>query len=132
CSGDAREYLRGSCGEATSRHHAAPRATARSGGAMLSNRWSILVLLFAVRTGMGLQYQVVAALSPLFMADFSLSIADIGLLIGLYHAPGALLAFPGGAIGARVGDKRVVLIGLALMILGELTMAMAPTWPLQV
>ena len=63
----------------------------------MTNRWSILALLFAVRTGMGVQYQVVAALSPLFMADLSLSIADIGLLIGLYHAPGVFLAFPGGA-----------------------------------
>jgi len=99
---------------------------------MLSDRWSILALLFAVRTGMGLQYQVVAALSPLFMADFSLSIADIGLLIGLYHAPGTFLALPGGAIAARLGDKRVVLLGLALMIAGELTMALAPGWALQI
>src|SRR5215813_3353103 len=99
---------------------------------MLSNRWSILALLFAVRTGMGLQYQAVAALSPLFMTDFSLTMADIGLLIGLYHAPGMFLAFPGGAIGARLGDKRVVLIGLALMIAGELVMALAPAWSLQI
>src|ERR1700730_17301867 len=99
---------------------------------MLSNRWSILALLFAIRTGMGLQYEVVAALSPLFMADFSLSIADIGLLIGLYHAPGTVLAFPGGAIAARLGDKRVVLIGLALMIFGELMMALAPAWSMQI
>ncbi|MFI5011945.1 MAG: nitrate/nitrite transporter [Hyphomicrobiales bacterium] len=99
---------------------------------MLSNRWSILALLFAVRTGMGIQYEAVAALSPLFMADFSLNIADIGLLIGLYHAPGTVLAFPGGAIGARLGDKRVVLIGLALMISGELMMALAPAWSMQI
>ena len=99
---------------------------------MLSNRWSILVLLFAVRTGMGLQYQAVAALSPLFMADFSLGIADIGLLIGPCHAPGAFLAFPGGAIGARLGDTRVVLTGLALMISGEVTKALAPAWSMQI
>jgi nitrate/nitrite transporter NarK len=99
---------------------------------MLSNRWSILALLFAVRTGMGLQYQAVAALSPLFMTDFSLTIADLGLLIGLYHAPGAFLAFPGGAIGARLGDKNVVLIGLMLMISGELLMVLAPTWSMQI
>lgn len=100
--------------------------------AVLSNRWSILALLFAVRTGMGLQYEAVAALSPLFMSDLSLSLADIGLLIGLYHAPGTVLAFPGGAIAARVGDKRVVLIGLALMISGELMMALASVWSMQI
>jgi len=99
---------------------------------MLSNRWSILALLFAVRTGMGLQYEIVPALSPLFMSDFSLNVADIGLLIGIYHAPGAILAFPGGAIAARLGDKRVVLIGLALMIFGELMMAFTDTWSMQI
>ncbi|HEX2114447.1 MAG TPA: MFS transporter [Alphaproteobacteria bacterium] len=99
---------------------------------MLSNRWLVLTLLFAVRTGMGIQYQAVAALSPLYMEDFALSIADIGFLIGLYHAPGALLAFPGGAIAARLGDKRVVIMGLALMVAGELMMAMALGWSMQV
>lgn len=99
---------------------------------MLSNRWTVLALLFAVRTGMGIQYETVAALSPLFMADFAITVADIGLLIGLYHAPGMFLAYPGGAIGARLGDKRVVLIGLALMILGEAAMALAPAWAMQI
>jgi nitrate/nitrite transporter NarK len=99
---------------------------------MQLNRWTILGLLFAVRTGMGLQYQTVAALSPMFMTDYSISVADIGLLIGLYHAPGSVLAFPGGAIAARVGDKRVVLIGIALMIAGGLMMVLASTWPLQI
>jgi MFS family permease len=99
---------------------------------VLSSRWSILALLFAVRTGMGLQYQAVAALSPILMTDLSLTVADIGLLIGLYHAPGAILAFPGGAIGARLGDRRVVLIGLTLMIAGELAMALVPAWSMQI
>jgi MFS family permease len=97
---------------------------------MLSNRWSILALLFAVRTGTGIQYQAAASLSPLLISDFSIGIAEIGLLIGLYHAPGTVLAFPGGAIGARLGDKRTVLFGLALMTAGELGMATAPSWGL--
>ena len=66
---------------------------------MPSNRWVILALLFAVRVSTGIQYQVVASLSPQLMSGFVLTIADIGLLIGLYHAPGMILAFPGGAIG---------------------------------
>src|SRR5215510_14675715 len=80
---------------------------------MLSNRWVVLALLFVVRVSTGIQYQAVASLSPQLMSGFVLNIADIGLLIGLYHAPGTILAFPGGAIGAWLGDKPVVLIGLA-------------------
>src|SRR5258708_17686839 len=94
---------------------------------MPSNRWVVLALLFAVRVSTGIQYQAVASLSPQLTSGFVLSIADIGLLIGLYHAPGTILAFPGGAIGAWLGDKPVVLIGLALMAIGEIA---APTWPI--
>ena len=99
---------------------------------MLSNRWCVLALLFAVRTGMAIQFQAVPALSPLFLKDFAVSIADIGLLIGLYQAPGIVLAFPGGIIGQRLGDVRAVLTGLGLMIAGGLIMTMAPAWPMQI
>lgn len=98
---------------------------------MLPNRWNILALLFLVRTAPVIQYQAAASLSPLLMSDYSLGIAEIGLLIGLYHAPGTVLAFPGGAIGARLGDKRAVLIGLGLMAAGELVMPLAPNWPVE-
>ncbi len=77
---------------------------------MLTNRWAVLALLFAVRTGMGFQFQSVPALSPLFLTDFAITVAELGLLIGLYHAPGVALALPGGALGARFGDKRLVLV----------------------
>ena len=95
---------------------------------MPSNRWVVLALLFAVRVSTGIQYQAVASLSPQLMSGFVLNIADIGLLIGLYHAPGTILAFPGGAIGAWLGDKPIALIGLALMAIGEIAAATAPTW----
>jgi predicted MFS family arabinose efflux permease len=94
---------------------------------MPSNRWVVLALLFAVRVSTGIQYQV-ASLSPQLMSGFVLTIADIGPLIGLYYAPGMILAFPGGAIGAWLGDKPVALIGLALMAIGEIAAATAPTW----
>jgi MFS family permease len=97
---------------------------------MLSNRWAVLAVLFSVRLSTGVQYQAVASLSPQLMSGFALSIADIGLLIGLYHAPGTVLAFPGGAIGAWLGDKRAALIGLALMAVGEIAAATAPKWPM--
>lgn len=99
---------------------------------MLSNRWTVLALLFAVRTGMGFQFQAVPSLSPLFLADFRVSVADIGMLIGLYHAPGIVLALPGGAFGRIIGDKRAVLLGLALMIAGGIAIAALDGWPVQI
>jgi MFS family permease len=93
---------------------------------VLTNRWSVLALLFLVRTSLGFQFQSVPALAPTLMSELALGVADIGLLIGLYNAPGILLAIPGGAIGQWVGDKRTVLAGLLLMMGGQLVMAFVP------
>ena len=60
-----------------------------------------------------------------------MNLADIGLAIGLYLAPGIALAVPGGAIGKRYGDKNIVMAGLALMACGGLTMAVSTSWELQ-
>ncbi len=97
----------------------------------MTNRWGILALLFAVRTTMAFQFQSVAALAPVIQRDFGVNLADIGLAIGLYLAPGIALAVPGGAIGKRYGDKNIVMAGLALMACGGLTMALSANWELQ-
>jgi MFS family permease len=81
-------------------------------------RWRMLALLFTVRTAMAFQFQAVGALSPLFAEAYGVGLADIGLLIGLYLAPGIVVALPGGALAARFGDREMVLAGLALMVAG--------------
>jgi hypothetical protein len=53
----------------------------------LRNRWGIPVALFLVRLTMGIQFQSIAAVAPLLGRDFGVSLADIGLLIGLYFTP---------------------------------------------
>jgi MFS family permease len=98
----------------------------------MGNRWHVLALLFGVRVAMAFQFQAVAALSPIIMSEFKVGIADIGLLIGLYLSPGILLAYPGGAIGRRFGDKSAILAGLLLMTAGGLVMATSGSWELQV
>jgi MFS family permease len=94
----------------------------------MDNRWAVLALLFAVRLGMAFQFQSVASVSPLVMREFGVDLGNIGILIGLYLAPGLVFALPGGEIGRRFGDKSVVLLGLALMVAGGLVMMLAPTW----
>jgi MFS family permease len=102
------------------------------GGEVLRNRWGILAVLFTVRLTMAFQFQSVAAVAPLLGTKFGVSLADIGILIGLYFTPGVALALPGGAIGQRLGDKRTVLGALALMLAGSLAMALAETWHWQI
>lgn len=99
------------------------------GKIVTANRWLILGSLFLVRTVMGIQFQSVASVSPLMVQDLGMSYAQLGILIGLYDLPGVFLAFPGGLLGRRYGDKRVAVTGLALMALGGLVMGASRTYP---
>ena len=98
----------------------------------MSNRWGILAVLFIVRLAMAFQFQSVAAVAPLIGVQFDASLADIGLLIGLYFTPGVALSLPGGAIGKRLGDKVAVAGGLVLMLIGQLTMVASDSWGWQI
>src|SRR3984885_14493173 len=81
---------------------------------------------------MAFQFQSVAAVAPLLGSELGASLADIGVLIGLYFAPGVVLALPGGAIGKRFGDKTTVLGALLLMLAGSIVMAFASSWSIQI
>ncbi len=97
----------------------------------MSDRWLTLAVLFSVRTTMAFQFQSVAALGPLIQQDFGVTLADLGLSIGLYLAPGLALALPSGAIGRRYGDKPAVAAGLLLMLCGSAIMTIAASWNVQ-
>jgi MFS family permease len=99
---------------------------------VLHSRWGILAVLFAVRATMAFQFQSVAAVAPLLGHEFGVGLADIGVLIGLYFAPGVALALPGGAIGRRFGDKTTVLGALLLMLAGSVVMVSAASWNMQI
>jgi predicted MFS family arabinose efflux permease len=92
------------------------------------NRWGILAVLFFARTAMGFQFQSVAAVSPLLVEHLALDFALLGALIGAWMLPGVALAIPGGLLGQRFGDKPVVIAGLALMVLGSVVVAEAPSY----
>src|SRR5215470_6695218 len=81
---------------------------------------------------MAFQFQSVAAVAPLLGSKFDVSLADIGVLIGLYFTPGVALALPGGAIGQKFGDKATVAFALALMLAGELAMVASESWGWQI
>jgi MFS family permease len=97
----------------------------------LTNRWVALAILFIVRVAMGFQFQAIPALTPFFIESYGIDLSQLGLLIAIYLAPGVLIAFPGGAVGARLGDARAVSIGLGLMAAGAVVMVAFPDWNMQ-
>lgn len=90
-------------------------------------RWRALAILTLARTSMGVQFQSLPSVSEGVMQDLALSHVDLGLLVGLFFLPGVFIALPAGAAGRRYGDKRIVLAGLGLMLVGGLAMAAATT-----
>jgi MFS family permease len=84
----------------------------------METRWLALAVLTAARTSMGFQFQSLASVAPPLVRDLGLGYAEVGFLVGLYFLPGVALALPGGLLGRRFGDKRVVAVGLALMAMG--------------
>ena len=92
----------------------------------VSGRWVALAVLTAARASMAFQFQSLASVAPILVRDLGLGFADVGFLVGLYMLPGIALAVPGGWLGERFGDKRVVTFGLGLMVLGDLVAGFVP------
>jgi predicted MFS family arabinose efflux permease len=83
----------------------------------VSCRWRVLLLLFLARCVMGMQFESIGALGPMLKAE-GLDYGQLGILIGAYLAPGFVVALPGGVVVQRLGDRRTVLLCLALMAAG--------------
>jgi MFS family permease len=91
----------------------------------MTNRWTMLALVFVARTSSGFQFQALASIAPLVVSDLHLSYAQLGTLIGLYVLPGAFFSLPGSIIGQRFGERRTVVASFALMMAGGLITASA-------
>lgn len=92
------------------------------------SRWSILAALSLIRLSFGYQFESMATLAPAVSAELGLGPAEAGTLIGLYWAPGVLIALPGGWLGRRFGEKPMVLAGGMLMIVGGVLCAFSASY----
>lgn len=85
-------------------------------------------LLLLVSALVWVDTMLFAALTPLlphFAHSLHLSKAGAGALVGAYAAGALVGGLPGGAAAARLGSRRAVLVGLALMGLSSLGFAFA-------
>jgi predicted MFS family arabinose efflux permease len=91
--------------------------------------WFILLVLFFARAAMAFQFQSIAAVGPLIVAEMAIDYAMLGALVGYYFMPGIVMAIPSGVLAQRFGDKRMVVLGLMLMALGGGSLAMSGAYP---
>ena len=89
----------------------------------------MLAILSFARLAMGFQFQSIGALSAFVGSDLRLDSSSLGILIGIYMLPGVIVALPGGILGARFGDKRILVAGLCLMFVGGIISAMTSSYP---
>jgi len=94
----------------------------------MSSRWRCLAALTLARAAMGFQFQSIAAVAPLIGPELGIDKTQLGWLIGLYLLPGVAFALPGALLGRRFGDKRLVLVGLALMGIGGAWLTVAESF----
>lgn len=88
-------------------------------------RWRILALLFLARIGLGFQFQTVASVGDNLVVAYGLDYAGIGVLIGLFMAPGLFLAIPAGYWGRFVSDRIMVVLGLGVLAFGGFVSSLA-------
>jgi len=79
---------------------------------------------------MAVQFQSIPPISTLLAEELGFNFTQIGLLIGLWMFPGVFIALPGGLLGQRFGDKKVVITGLCLQVVGALVFAIANAFPM--
>lgn len=95
---------------------------------MPDERWLMLAVLFSARLALGLSFQSAGSAAPFLMEAFEIDLARVGTLVGLFMLPGIVLAIPAGKLGSRFGDKRMVLVGLAMMVTGAAASGFAIDW----
>ena len=88
-------------------------------------RWAVLALLFACRTGLGLQFQTLGSVSDGLVSSLGFSYAQIGTLIGLFMLPGLVLALPAGYLGRYLSDRVLVALAFMTMAVGATLAALA-------
>ncbi|MFK7867738.1 MAG: CynX/NimT family MFS transporter [Roseobacter sp.] len=86
-------------------------------------RWRILGLLFLARTGLGFQFQTLGSVGGDLSAAFGMDYASIGMLIGLFMAPGLFLALPAGYLGRWFADRQMAVLGLMALAIGGVVSA---------
>lgn len=77
-----------------------------------------LLALFLIRLTPAIAFQSAAVAAPLLGTALGLNHAQIGLVLGAFTLPGIVASVVAGMLASRVGDRAVLIGGLALVAFG--------------
>lgn len=94
---------------------------------MLNQRSALflLVVLFISRTCVSFQFQSLTPLFDYLAQRLHIGATGFGLLLGLYMAPGAVIAIVLPWLMSRLGDRNILMMALVLMSLGHIFLMFA-------
>lgn len=101
-------------------------ATAASTSTTIGTRWATVGVVVGAGTVAALQAGKAAIATPVLQTDLGLGLAAAGWLTGIFAVLGLVGGIPAGALVARAGDRRVLLLGLVAIVLGTVLGATAP------
>ena len=87
------------------------------------------VAMFALAVGqflVGLDLSVMGVALPSIQAEFGVGMMALQWAVIAYMVAGAALAVPFGAVGDRIGRRRLYLIGTSIFVIGSAVSALAP------
>lgn len=101
-------------------------ASGNLAGAAAQAQWSTIGLVVGIGVLAAMQIGKVAIATPSLQSELGLDLAAAGWLNGVFAVLGLAGGIPAGALVAHAGDRRVLLAGLASMLLGGVIGALAP------
>ncbi len=85
-----------------------------------SYRWIALFLSFLQMFIYGFVLNSIPPVLPLIVAEFSITLAEAGLLMTFFAVPAIIISIPGALIIIKFGVKRISILGLGLLLIGVL------------
>lgn len=95
----------------------------------LTGRWRVLTLMTTAQAGASVVQQALGALSPLLVAAFALSKAQLGIVFTALMLGSACFVGAAGVLTDRWGERRMVLLSGLVMTAALLAAALLPWYP---
>ncbi|HSE03279.1 MAG TPA: MFS transporter [Methylomirabilota bacterium] len=94
----------------------------------MTNRWAVLALIVAAQIMANVGPLGIPSIAPLIRENLGLSVTQAGSFLSAYYIGPVLFSLPAGWLADRWGVRGAMVLGQALIALGLLAAALAPSF----